>query len=219
MKLISWIRVCPLVVAVACHEVNAPLPLPVPDDVAQFLASLPKLRSASAVVSVPDEAFLLFSATYGEPQDCPSGCFFAQVWGIKYAGQLGWIRGTGPAEPNPSAKRLYDVRSTDTYLFNESLWNRLADEWIGAEFRLMLACDLDTPSDALERLAVRLPTEGWPFLADVLVDIAQRRDVRSVAEIVATLGPSSFNYSGSRAHAKAALSNWPGQPSAGYCPL
>lgn len=213
MKLISWIQVCPLVVAVACLEVNAPVSQPLPDDVAQFLSPLPKLRSASTVFSAPDQGFLLFTATYGEPQDCPAGCFYAQAWGIKYAGQIGWIRESGAN----GAAQYYDVRSTDQYLFDESLWNRLANEWIGAGFRMMIACDLDTPPEALERLALRLPAEGWPFLADLLVDIAQQRNIRRVAEIISTLGPSSFNFSGSRAHAMAALSNWPSQPSGGYC--
>lgn len=217
MKLISWIQVCSLVVAVACHEVNGPGSQAIPDDVAQFVAPLPKLRSASTVFSVPDQGFLLFTATYGDPQDCPAGCFYAQGWGIKYAGQIGWIHESTANGVDPAVAKYFDVRSTDRYLFDESLWNRLAKEWIGAEFRIMISCDSDTPSEALERLAVRLPAEGWPFLADLLVDVAQQRNIRHVAEIISTLGPSSFNFAGSRAHATAALSNWPSQPTGGYC--
>jgi hypothetical protein len=97
------------------------------------------------------------------------------------------------------------------------LWNRLASEWIGAEFRIMIACDADTPPEALNRLALRLPVEGWPFLADLLVDVALTRDARHVAEIISTLGPSTYDFSHSRAHAAAALANWPSQPSGGYC--
>jgi len=97
------------------------------------------------------------------------------------------------------------------------LWDRIGQEWVGAEFRIMISCDADTPPDALERLAVRLPAEGWPFLADLLVDEAQRRDDRRIAEIVSGLGPSTYNYSYSHAHAASALANWPSPPTGGYC--
>ena len=218
MKLISWIQVGSLVVGVvACHEVNGPVSPAIPDDVAGFVAPLPNLRSVSAVFSVPDQGFLLFTASYGDPQDCPAGCFYAQSWGIKYAGQIGWIGVSRANGFDPSTARYYDVRSTDQYLFDEALWNRLAKEWIGAEFRVMIACDPDTPPEALGRLALRLPAEGWPFLGDLLVDVAQQRNIRHVAEIISTLGPSSFNFSGTRAHAMAALSTWPSQPTGGYC--
>lgn len=217
MKLICWIGVCSLVAAVGCQEANAPMPQPISDDVGKFLSTLPNLRSTSTVFSEPDQGFLLFTATYGEPQDCPSGCFYAQAWGIKYAGQIGWIYEARANGVDPSTAKYFDVRSTDGYLFDESLWNRLASEWIGAEFRIMIACDADTPPEALNRLALRLPVEGWPFLADLLVDVAQTRDARHVAEIISTLGPSTYDFSRSRAHAVAALANWPSQPSGGYC--
>jgi len=218
MKLSGWIQVCPLIAAVACAEANAPVSTAIPDDVAQFVAPLPKLRSVSTVFSVPDQGFLLFTASYGDAQDCPAGCFYAQSWGIKYAGQIGWVGVQRANAADPLSGKYYDVRSTDQFLFDESLWNRLAKEWIEADFRIMISCDFDTPADALDRLALRLPADGWPFLADLLVDVAQRRDIRRVAEIISTLGPSSYDFSHSRAHAAAALANWPSQPAAGYCP-
>ena len=212
MKLICWIALCcSLVVATGCQEANAPKPQPISDDVDQFISSLPDVHSTSTIFAEPDQGFLLFSASYGPPQDCPSGCFYALAFGIEYAGRVGWIYGV------PAGTSYYDVRSTDGYLFDESLWNRLSNEWIGGGFRIMIACDADTPVEALERLAVRLPAEGWPFLADLLVDVAQARDARHVAEIVSTLGPSTYNYSYSKTHALAALANWPSQPTGGYC--
>jgi hypothetical protein len=195
----------------SCRATTAPVTPPLPDDVAQFVTPLPKLRTATTVFEFPEKGFLLFTATYGDPQDCPAGCFYAQAWGIKYAGRIGWI------EAAPVTTPRYDVKPTDQFLFDEVLWNRIEKEWIGGGFRMMLSCDFDTPTEALERLATRLPEDGWPFLADLLVDVAQRRDERRVAEIISQLGASTYNYSYSRAHAAAALASWPSQPTAGYC--
>lgn len=212
MKQIGWlVGLSAVAVTVSCREIIEPAPPEVPADVAQFASSLPKVRSTTTVFAFPEQGFLLFSAFYGEPQDCPAGCFYAEAWGIKYAGRIGWIGGAPATEPR------YDVRPTDQFLFDDVLWNRVEQEWVGGEFRIMLGCDFDTPTGALERLAARLPQDGWPFFADLLVDVAQRRDARHVAEIISQLGPSTYDFSTSKAHAVAALASWPSQPSAGYC--
>jgi hypothetical protein len=207
----KWFVFSVAAVTVSCTEIIEPAPPQVPADVGQFVSSLPKLRSTTTVFAFPEHGFLLFSAFYGEPQDCPAGCFYAEAWGIKYAGRIGWIEGAPATEPR------YDVKPTDHFLFDEVLWNRVEQEWIGGGFRIMLGCDFDTPTGALERLATRLPQDGWPFFADLLVDVAERRDARQVAEIISQLGPSTYDFSSSKAHAAAALASWPSQPSAGYC--
>jgi len=214
-------RLLPLIslsLVAACAGVTDPAVRDVPPDVVQFAASrLPKLRSVQSVVSVPSEGFLIFSAAYGEPQDCPAGCFYLGRWGLQYAGRIGWIdlqRSTGI---EPISGDNYDVRSTDEYLFSDVLWDRLTTEYVSGTFRTMLACDRDTPADALERLSRRLPAEGWPFLGSLLVDVAQRRDLRAVAEIVANLGQSQYDFSYSRTKAQSALASWPGQIGNPYC--
>src|SRR3954468_4637980 len=213
MNQIRWLRVLSVaVVAAGCRQTVAPDLRSLPGDVSELVSQLPKLRTASTVFEFPEHGFLLFTASYGEPQDCPSGCFYSTAWGIKYAGRIGWIYGA------PTMSSFYDVRTSDSFLFDETLWDRMEKEWVGAEFRIVLASDSDTPITALERLATRLPEDGWPFLADLLVDVAQRRDARHVAEIISTLGSSTYNYSYSREHAANALATWPSQPTGRYCP-
>ncbi|HWL39102.1 MAG TPA: hypothetical protein VNO75_02605 [Gemmatimonadaceae bacterium] len=168
-------------------------------------------------MSVPSEGLVIFSAAYGEPQDCPSGCFYLAGWGLQYAGRIGWIELHRSSDVEFVPGDNYDVRATDEYLFSDALWDRLRNEYLWGGVRIMLACDGDTPADALERLARRLPGEGWPFLADLLLDVAQRRDLRSVAEIIATLGPSQYDFSYSRARAQSALASWPGQIGSPRC--
>jgi hypothetical protein len=212
MKQIRWIAFLAMSAMVAgCHEPSAPRVVGLPDDVVQLASRLPKLRTAAPVFAFPEQGFLLFSAYYGDPHDCPAGCFYDQAWGISYAGRIGWIEGAPPSEPR------YDIRSTDQFLFDDALWDRIDDEWIGAGFRIMLGCDADTPVGALERLATRLPDSGWPFLANLLIDVAQRRDARHVVEIISSLGPSTYDYSYSKSRAAEVLASWPSQPTGNYC--
>jgi hypothetical protein len=214
------LRLILLTLVAACGRLTDPVVRGGPPDVVEFATSrLPNLRSVDAVVTIPSEGFLIFSAAYGEPQDCQAGCFYLGGWGLQYAGRIGWIelqRSTG-LERVPGD--YYDVRVTDDYLFSDALWDRLRTENVWVMFRIMLACDGDTPANALERLADRLPAEGWPLLADLLVDVAQRRDLRAVAEIVAKLGQSQYDFSYSRAKAQSALASWPGQFGFQYCGL
>ncbi|HJP61434.1 MAG TPA: hypothetical protein VJ865_15610 [Gemmatimonadaceae bacterium] len=193
-------------VVTACASATEPGARGLRPEIASFISDLPKLRTASEVFDFPDKGFVLFTASYGDPQDCPAGCFYAQAWGIDYGNQIGWIYGP------PSGAKFYDVKSSDEFLFDEALWDRIEKEWIGAGFRIMIACDPDTPTRSLERLAARLPVDGWPYLAELLLEVAQLRDVRPVVETIAALGPSTYNYSGPRQHAASLLANWPSQP-------
>ena len=212
------LRLISLSLVAACAGVTDPAVRDVPPDVVQFAASrLPKLRSVQSVVSVPSEGFLIFFAAYGEPQDCPSGCFYLGGWGLQYAGQIGWIELQRSNGMERVPGDYYDVRSTDEYLFSDVLWDRIETEYVTVMFRIMLACDTDTPADALGRLARRLPAEGWPLFGSLLVDVAQRRDLRAVAEIVANLGQSQYDFSYSRTKAQSALASWPGQLENPYC--
>src|SRR3954468_7737497 len=105
----SWLVLFVAAATVSCSEIIEPAPPQVPADVAEFVSALPKLRSATTVFAFPEQGFLLFSAFYGEPQDCPAGCFYAEAWGIKYAGRIGWIEGA------PATEVRYDVRPTDQF--------------------------------------------------------------------------------------------------------
>src|SRR3954469_12802521 len=112
-----WVLSSLAALVASCRATTAPVTPPLPDDVAQFVTPLPKLRTATTVFEFPKKGFLLFTATYGDPQDCPAGCFYAQAWGIKYAGRIGWIEGAPVTTPR------YDVKPTDQFLFDEVLWN------------------------------------------------------------------------------------------------
>lgn len=210
-----WIATSALaVVAGGCTSVADPVQGGgnVPPDIHAFVvAELPRPREITIEYRDDVSALLIFSASYGEPQDCPSGCFYAGGSGLSYRGQIGWIRRDGL----PPTVTFYGVKSDDAALFSGQLWDRLQSHYISGPFRIMLACDGDTPAAALVRLAERLPQEGWPFFASLLLNEAQRRDVRPVAEVIARLSSSEWNFSAPRERAALVLNNWPGLPLSG----
>ena len=98
-----------------------------------------------------------FWASYGEGQDCPSGCIYSMVYGVRVGGKIGWFAqadGEGHV-PDPSlATSTWCPR--DAALFQPNTWGLLmaADTslcWGG--FLPYLAADPDTDRDALLSLA------------------------------------------------------------------
>ena len=197
-------------IVAGCSSATSPTIDVVPPSVAAFiLDELPKVRQINLDLNDDATGILIFSASYGEPQDCPAGCFYAKAWGLAYRGQIGWITAPGPTAT------VYDVKPDDSALFEDRLWNALSAHHIFGRFRMMLACDADTPAATLVRLAERLPKDGWPFFASLLLNEAQRRDVRPVAEVVARLSSSEWDFTAARERAASLLTNWPGVPLAG----
>ena len=51
----------------------------------------PTLRSVTGIYEDRRRHVLIFRAAYGEPHDCPAGCFFSSAIGISYRGLAGWL--------------------------------------------------------------------------------------------------------------------------------
>ncbi|MCR4339454.1 MAG: hypothetical protein NUW01_06150 [Gemmatimonadaceae bacterium] len=203
-------------VLAGCSSVADPPFDDVPPNVVEFVTNeLPKPRQIDVEFRDDGNGLLIFSASYGEPQDCPAGCFYLMAWGLAYRDQVGWI---GLSVPTGTTS-FYDVKPEDSQLFADQLWDDLKPLYVFGAFRMMLTCDADTPASALVRLAERLPQEGWPFLASLLLNEAQRRDVRPVAEVIARLVSSEWNFTAPRERAALVLNDWPGVPLSGLdCP-
>ena len=202
-------RLAPAMVSIAVLGcgVTDPVFRNVPPDIVAFVRDqVPKPREITAVVSDTASDVFVFTATYGEPQDCPSGCFYLGGVGLRHRSQIGWII----LDHAPSTATFYDVRRDDSILFSETLWDALPSERIRFHFSMILACDSDTPPDVLIKLAMRLSRERLPFLARLLLDAAQQRGVKEVAEIIAQLEPGVPSFDYERELARLALENWPG---------
>lgn len=205
-----------LVLLAGCSHSTDPFVEGVPPDVVAFVrAEVSKPREIRSVYDDPSQDLLFFSVGHGEPQDCPSGCFYLGGWGLKYRGRIGWTELQG----GPAGATFWDFREDDAGLYAESLWDGLRGQYVDFHFRRRMVCDLDTPPAVLLRLAERLIRDGSPQIARVLLSAAQRRDIRRIAEVIAALDPAQPGYAYERDFARSALNNWPGAPVPAGCPI
>jgi hypothetical protein len=81
----------------------------------------PKLRDSVGLYRDSSHGLLIFSASYGEPQDCPSGCIYSSALGISYRGRAGWLvvdAYVDTATPVRAAARMFEPTRDDAYLFS-----------------------------------------------------------------------------------------------------
>ena len=156
-----------------CEDDPANSDPPVPAPIRAFVESenLPQLRNIHLDVAIPEHNLNLFSAEYGEAQDCPSGCFYSLGFGIDYNSAIGWM-GFANSRGVPATPTLYDVRAEDAALFDAGVWTRIEAEqtWqFWNVFLPLLARESDTPEEALLRIAARLPTLAVTNIATELL--------------------------------------------------
>ncbi len=97
----------------------------------------------------------LFRISYGEPLDCPSGCFYARALVVRAGGRIGWATYPDPA-PN---SRVFRVQPQDTSSFTPALLaelrNKDASAYLAVAF--MLACSPNMADAVRERIRAEKP--------------------------------------------------------------
>ena len=180
-----------LLAVVACEDDPANPVTPVPAAIRAFVESenLPLLRNISVDVAIPERDVTLFSAEYGEGQDCPSGCIYSLGFGIANGATIGWM-GFAYARGIPATPTLYDVQVDDAALFDAAVWNRIEIEQTWQFWNIFLpflAREPDTSDDALQRIATRLQTVTDTKLANQLLANPQIAAHPDVLQILACL--------------------------------
>lgn len=134
----------------------------IPPQVLAFLASeaLPQSQEPRVAFRDGPSRILLFAVTYGPPQDCRAGCFYASAAGLQIGERVGWWGGAVAARPG---FQPLDVQASDTVLFDLAFLRRFksAHPWLYDHFGHFLACDPDTPSAVRDHL--RDETSERPF--------------------------------------------------------
>jgi len=180
-----------------CKDNPANSDPPVPDPIRAFVESenLPMLRNIHLDVAIPEHSLNLFSAEYGEAQDCPSGCFYSHGFGVAYGSAIGWM-GFSASRGVPATPTMYDVRAEDVALFDAGVWTRIEAEqtWqFWSVFLPLLARDSDTPEETLLRIAARLPTYISVHIAGQLLANPSITTHPSVLQILACL-PDAYEW-------------------------
>ena len=199
-----------LLAIAACNEDDSPTGISrrtTTERVNEFVvaADLPKYQYASQILGTPSLEF--FFAVYGEAQDCPAGCSYSRGYGVRLGSRVGWMEvfdEDGIYEVLLDG--FFDVRVTDSELFDLQVWDELnaADDIAYSRALLpMLAKDADTSREALLGIAELLYSLPSYQLSQYLVQnatVASDEDV-----LVALCGLPVFDgfdiYANARARA------------------
>lgn len=124
---------------ISCEE--NPVEPNIPNDIQSFVNKLQlnKTQEIKILLAVKNEDVYVFIFSYGDAQDCPSGCFYAQFIGLKNKEKIGEYEN-------------YDIDSTERYLFSEDFSTLLKekDEQLYYNIHLpLLASDINTPTNVL----------------------------------------------------------------------
>ena len=187
-----------------------PFPPP-PHDVGAFVRSqsLPDVRSVTTVLSLTTDDGLLFFASYGQPHDCPAGCFYSRAYGLRFGGRIGWIRIHDYEGLDVASRTYFDVQAGDTGLFSDATWNRVSaydTGFLWGDWFPWLAADFDTPNEAALRMADLL--SGWisPHVATLLLERGVALDETGLLQVLACLPVFQGDaYADVREQARAAL--------------
>jgi len=182
-------------------------------DIDSFVDSFnfPKLQGISILLEIPEEDLQVFRISYGERQDCPSGCFNSIATGIKHKNKIAWIPINNYDDFDTSNIQMYDFDLTDDYLFTDEFFNKLKskDEWIYQNaFLPLLAKDPDTPNKTLLKIAEGLSSYIQPSLANALLENPDAQQNKQILTIIAKLPVFSGDaYKEVRSNAQNLLNN------------
>jgi hypothetical protein len=173
------------------------------------IANFPKSTGVNIFINIPTQNLKVFKIRYGEPQDCPSGCFNSNATGMQYKGKIGWISINDYDHINVSKLIMYDFDGSDTYLYTEEFSQLLKskDVWVYQNaFLPELAKDKDVPRNVLLKIANGLSSYIQPSLANNLLENTAVKNDREILTIIANLPIFSGDaYSEVRAKAQALL--------------
>lgn len=134
-----------------------------PVEVRSFLRVDPslKVRAGTLVLDDPKAGLAVFRVQYGEPQDCPSGCFFLTATGVRAGGQTGWVRALG--EPPTSA--VFVLAARDSAYFTAAFLDqlKLRDLYAFSDLAFALACASSTSAVLREKLLRENPNFPVPL--------------------------------------------------------
>jgi hypothetical protein len=174
-----------ILAVVGCSDATGPVYIA---SIEEFVDSqiLPQRQRVEIRCRVLEAEIVFFRVPFGEPNDCPAGCFYSMAYGLQSGEKIGWMETSNISRGDPHGYQFYEWSATDTALFNEVVWSRLekADRWIHwSAFLPELAADPDIPPATLQTIAERLRTYISPHIAWNLLDnptVRQNHDILSV---------------------------------------
>ena len=157
------VRIAALLCVTACADGPTDPIAALPREIRSFLLSQPSLvvRSSEVVLADQPTDITVFRVTYGEPQDCFSGCFYLSAIGARVGSQTGWMPQIGPA-PTPA---VFRVEPKDSARFSAALLDELKARDLSAfsAVAFALACSANTAAAVREKLVRENPNLPVPL--------------------------------------------------------
>jgi len=146
----------------------------IPDSIDNFVQeySFPKQQKTRISFSDEEKDVYIFNVLYGDGMDCPSGCIYSRILGLKVENHIGWLWGDFYTAFDSSEYEYFDVNASDSTLFDQDLWDEMYDEdyWIFINQVLpTIARDIDTPVEVLLWVSERLYDRRIIGVADLLI--------------------------------------------------
>ncbi len=194
-KILLILAVLGIILIAGCvQQIRTPdqPPKTIESDIESFVNSFnfPKLQGINILLEIPEEDMQVFQISYGEPQDCISGCFYSRATGIKHNNKIAWISVNNYDDFDVSNLQMYDFDSNDNYLFTDEFFNKLKskDSWVYQyAFLPLLANDPDTPDKTLLKIAEGLSSYTQPWLANSLLENPDVQQNKQILTIIANL--------------------------------
>ncbi len=181
---VIWIPLW-LVLIPACQDLGVESHTgPVSSDIERFSAqaNFPRPQPVKSLYWDGTEDVTVFLVSYGDPQDCPSGCYYAGAYGLKYRGKIGWL--------TPGIVPMFDLDSNDTFLFSDGFWTQLDVNanysYRGLYVPLMIK-DSDTPVPVLKRIANGLSSYIMPYYGELLLanqHVVTNREILTILSVL-----------------------------------
>ncbi len=174
---------------------------------------LPLLRYSHQIMEVSGVKF--FRATYGHAQDCPSGCFCSNAYGIRAPGGIGWLGSNDYDRYELTATRYYNFLTTDEILFHFETWVKMISAAEVACWRIFLpalAKNQDVPIQALLTFAGLLHSYPGCWVAENIIENPVVQEDAQILQILADLPEMGCSqYAMVRERARALLERLPGE--------
>ena len=183
----------------------------VPDSIDNFVSeySFPKQQNTQLSFSDENSNVYIFYVLYGDGMDCPSGCIYSRMIGLKVDDHIGWLWGEYYALFDSSEYDYFDVNKGDSAMFDQGLWDDLYEDdyWIfHNQFLPTVARDIDTPPAVLLSVSERLYVQRVIGVADILMSNPIARADSLVLKSIACLPDVHGNtYDDAREIARALL--------------
>jgi hypothetical protein len=145
---------------------------------------------AEPVISLPGGTagdVWFFSQPYGNPQDCPSGCFYSSLVGLMNGDTIAWIEIYDHEELDFSDVELYQFDTQDSYLFRPEMlraFEALDHGFFHSVFLYRIAESTEVGVGPLASVAYELFDYIAPRLAETLIS---NPVVRADQEVLFTL--------------------------------